>query len=296
MGYIELLNERIEKNKENIHILNEKEEKIKERVNKALADLRKYMIKLGVFSEQEIFDVENQYGNYHYYSKLYADYIWYNTFLNKFTKFSNAAKALYSVQYDIKQANILLNKNMKKLNEEVSKSQALDQYILNEVPDIIKQFLLNWKERVKCQIREIAVRYKHDVLNCRLELKRLTESDASTDEFIKCYEKYKHEEYDLPLFQIYRYYNYFRNDMVIEFFEEYLEVELNKEMRTRLLNLMKNVGRITGRVVNADLHIGIDGNLNGIIYGEMGNAKIETIGAGGYNIQCYHYRCLIHKI
>ena len=42
-------------------------------------------------------------------------------------------------------------------------------------------------------------------------------------------------------------------------------------------------------------HDGI-GDINGIIVGTEGKAKIQTIGAGGYNIQCFHFRTLIHEI
>lgn len=42
----------------------------------------------------------------------------------------------------------------------------------------------------------------------------------------------------------------------------------------------------------------VDGrcNLNGFIIGERGTVKVESIYAGGWNIQCLHIRTLIHKI
>lgn len=37
-------------------------------------------------------------------------------------------------------------------------------------------------------------------------------------------------------------------------------------------------------------------NLNGIAIGEKGKCKVSTCVAGGYNIQCWHLRCLVHRI
>jgi len=38
------------------------------------------------------------------------------------------------------------------------------------------------------------------------------------------------------------------------------------------------------------------GDVNGLIWSDKGKAKVQTIGAGGYNIQCYHFRCLVHEV
>ena len=37
-------------------------------------------------------------------------------------------------------------------------------------------------------------------------------------------------------------------------------------------------------------------NLNGIAVGEKGKCRVSTCVAGGYNIQCWHLRCLVHRI
>lgn len=55
--------------------------------------------------------------------------------------------------------------------------------------------------------------------------------------------------------------------------------------------------RITGEIKDATaLTIAETGELNGYIVGEAGTAKINTFSAGGWNIQCFHYRTQIKKI
>lgn len=45
-----------------------------------------------------------------------------------------------------------------------------------------------------------------------------------------------------------------------------------------------------------DVRIGMDGSINGTIYALNGTFNLRSIGAGGYNIQCFHYRVIITKI
>lgn len=50
-----------------------------------------------------------------------------------------------------------------------------------------------------------------------------------------------------------------------------------------------------GEIISTNLYLGADGNVNGIIQGSKRTARIETIFAGGYNIQCLHTRLLINE-
>ena len=61
-------------------------------------------------------------------------------------------------------------------------------------------------------------------------------------------------------------------------------------------DIIERTNRITGTITDAtQLEVGAKGELNGYIIGERGTAKVSTIGAGGYNIQCFHFRTVIHE-
>jgi hypothetical protein len=60
--------------------------------------------------------------------------------------------------------------------------------------------------------------------------------------------------------------------------------------------IIERTNQIVGQITDAsDLKIGAKHDLNGYIVGTKGTAKVQTIDAGGYNIQCYHFRTLINK-
>ena len=72
--------------------------------------------------------------------------------------------------------------------------------------------------------------------------------------------------------------------------------DLDREADVKYDDIIERTNRITGTITDASgLSIGGKGDLNGYIIGERGTAKVTTIGAGGYNIQCYHFRTLIHE-
>jgi len=76
----------------------------------------------------------------------------------------------------------------------------------------------------------------------------------------------------------------------------FIELMLTKEADKKKKDLMAKIEKLVGNVISANLTIGNRGDINGLIIGDAGSATIETITAGGYNIQRYHYRVLVKPI
>lgn len=75
-----------------------------------------------------------------------------------------------------------------------------------------------------------------------------------------------------------------------------LAKDLKEEADRKYDFIIERTNSIVGTITDAsDLRVGDKGDLNGFIKGDNGVAKVQTIGAGGYNIQCFHFRTLINK-
>ena len=76
--------------------------------------------------------------------------------------------------------------------------------------------------------------------------------------------------------------------------KNYLDEVLTKEVESKRAKLIARVEKKTGKITDASaLRIGANGELNGVVKGEKDIAEVNTITAGGYNIQCLHYRVLV---
>lgn len=96
-------------------------------------------------------------------------------------------------------------------------------------------------------------------------------------------------------------YNINRRYGPIEFLgidEEALQKALSDEKKRKYEDLCRRIEDVVGEITNVgNLHIGNqNGEINGYVEGTNGKATVETISAGGYAVQCFHYRVLVHKI
>ena len=223
----------------------------------------------------------------------------------------------------LEEAKQILANWQAKLDERI----AADDYLEANAPEILKDFLENWKQHAITYYREKRIRFieyrkelKAQERAARLEAlqtlpsleryreiykgRELTDSDLANlwprkdvDAFLS--------ERGLEYHQIQRKLNEFGDQITFRLLEirddqereAWLEKAMEEEKRAKLIDL---IGRIMGTVGTitdaAALHIGPEGDINGYIVGTEGKAKIQTIGAGGYNIQCFHFRTLIHEM
>ena len=184
-----------------------------------------------------------------------------------------------------------------KLNTRITR----DAYLEANTPEILKDFLENWKQHAIGYYREKRIRFieyrdglKAKERAARLEaLQTLRDVDAFLSErgleYRQIQKKLREagDQITLRLLEI-------RDE---DEREAWLEKTMDEEKRAKLLDLIGRIMSTVGTITDAAaLHIGPEGDINGIIVGTEGKAKIQTIGAGGYNIQCFHFRTLIHEI
>lgn len=79
--------------------------------------------------------------------------------------------------------------------------------------------------------------------------------------------------------------------------EAWLKKTIAEEKKAKLLDFISRINNVVGTITDAKgLRIGDNGEINGFVVGTEGKATVETIGAGGWNIQRFHYRVLVHEI
>ena len=258
-------------------------------------------------------------------------------------------------EYDVRDKDRSIADNLKKLEEakkllknwqeKLRLEQVKLQYIQDNVPEVIKDFLNQWKARVIKYYTDKAEAYPDDLKEYKEKrdrlyfdilketVKRLIAEDEENFYQKYCYgndykynqikEELLNNDYKLNNMSIYVNLVYFsysnpnkveRDARYVRFLDEWnsqygegffkawisrkfdpdwLEKEIEEEKNNKLIDLMTRVSKVTGEIIDAS-HLSIkEGNLNGYIIGKDGNAEVETIGAGGYNVQVYHYRTLI---
>ena len=222
---------------------------------------------------------------------------------------------------------IRLEKEIKEVQESLDgyKAQltAEEEKAASRDVKVILDFLANWKRKMFDYYNECLV----PCYQMRDEVKTLGKNLQNfrycTPEYDKAYEVYK-ELHDKYITKVSGYYEdvefinrwgkpdkkrvkvkegeweYLRPYDCCDSYEQAtakLNADLQQEADRKYDFIIERVNYICGKITDATgLRVGAKGDLNGNIIGERGVAHVQTIGAGGYNIQCFHFRTLIHEV
>lgn len=227
-----------------------------------------------------------------------------------------------SAEDKLEEAKKILANWKEKLDERITS----DDYLEANAPEILKEFLENWKQHAIDYYRQKRIRF----IEYRKELRaaeRAARLEAlqtlpSLERSRKLYEGREPSDCDLANLWPRKDVDEFLHERGLDYYqiqkklqakgdgiifrmleisneqerEEWLERTMEEEKRAKLLDLIGRIMSTVGTITDASaLYIGPKGDINGYIVGTEGKAKIQTIGAGGYNIQCFHFRTLIHE-
>ena len=156
-----------------------------------------------------------------------------------------------------------------------------------------KQIAENWREKYNKQVElETKIEFEMPPIfqQCKEDLaKDWTETDIRRREIMK--EKRR----ELPWKEFRKAYSYNQEQEYGKTDEEFMRINL-RDAELFIIDLYNRVKAITGEVTDwKNIHYGGKA-LNGYVVGENGTARVETILAGGYNIQRLHMRVLVHKM
>ena len=216
---------------------------------------------------------------------------------------------------DLEEAQKALNTYKAQLVSETEKANS------RNVPAIV-EFLNGWKARVTSAYTEGLIEYyeeKEIVHELYRKLNCSYYHEATTPEQIayetarktfrqKCNGYYEKREYinrwgkpDSREVKVrdgeYEWLRPYNGESNIEDALKKLDKDLTGEWNRKYDFIIERTNEIVGTITDAsNLKVGMKGDLNGYIIGTNGTAKVQTIGAGGYNIQIFHFRTLIHPM
>ena len=165
-------------------------------------------------------------------------------------------EALQNNKTTLEEKRNILKKWQGKLEELNAENKKLMQ-----IPEQLKQL----QQKLKAEMTEYRTEYRDKMKQDHKEM--------SWEDFKK---KYRYSNF---------YKVYYQTD-------EDIVKEADRDAREYILDLIHRVKEKVGEITKWDLWIDIRA-LNGYVEGTRGRATIETIFAGGYNIQCLHTRVLV---
>lgn len=175
-----------------------------------------------------------------------------------------------------------VTKEIKAIEKEMAKLEKMD---VDFDTDVVDQFLAKWRADVEVFIREaVATKYPEAIAN----LEGSERYQLATWEEKQEMQSFLEGRFGSAVIYCYGW----RGDSMEQKMSEMLDADVVMKKAT----LLGRITEITGKVSDAELYVAKDGNINGHVKGDKGSAKVQTILAGGYNIQCLHYRLLVNKM
>ena len=216
---------------------------------------------------------------------------------------------------DLEVANAALAGYEFKLTEEIEKASSRNVAV-------ILQFLETWKTRCREYFEEGIRRYFVDLEELRKLTIQYADASFGTEEYKQarealvaaedelrsktsgywerspyedafgrtCYTSHRVREGEYERYQPYI------QCINLETALERLEKNITEEANRKYDFIIDRTNGIVGQITDAsNLSISDNGELNGVIIGTRGKAHVKTVGAGGYNIQCFHFRTYIKE-
>lgn len=171
--------------------------------------------------------------------------------------------------------------------------KAKDEEFAN-IPEVVKEFIHTWRIKAQEMTLKNIEKYEEEYRVIRDEYEANSHWEQPQEVRRAAYTTYRdaekklNQEYGALVVSL-----AFKRDKLTE-----LNKILDAEEKSKIFDLIRRVTRVVGTIIDAsNLSIGRQsGELNGIVVGTEGKCHVETIGAGGYNIQIYHYRVLVKPI
>lgn len=186
--------------------------------------------------------------------------------------------AYQEVQWTIEDTEYAIKENKDKIpereqtikywQEKLEKANAENRRMM-KMPEQLKQLY----EQIKAEMIEYYTNLRNE---CLADREKTRTGEMTWEDFRK---KYKSVDYYKTIYMT----------------DAEIEKESNADAKSYVLDLVSRVQKKVGEITDWNLFIS-GSHLNGTVTGTRCKAKVETIIAGGYNIQCLHNRVLVNRI